>query len=129
MRMCVFAAKARVAILRRLLSCLPGRAAANSTVRHQSTICPVTTLTQEEEMMRDTGSLMAYFGALFSGYTVPLTSVVRFANEKIKPLVREMDECSQMDKSVIKGLFENGVRCTDNFGIQVSFRNFCEIFC
>ena len=35
--------------------------------------------------------------------------VSRFAREKIQPLVRGMDDASQMDKSVINALFEQGV--------------------
>ena len=34
----------------------------------------------------------------------------RFAREKVQPLVMEMDEKSHMDKTVISGLFEQGVR-------------------
>lgn len=43
----------------------------------------------------------------------------RFAREKIQPLVRDMDNASEMDKSVINALFEQGVshsatrRCMD----------------
>ena len=36
--------------------------------------------------------------------------VARFAREKIQPHVRQMDETSNMDKSVISGLFQQGVR-------------------
>ncbi len=35
--------------------------------------------------------------------------VARFAREKVAPLVREMDEVSQMNTEIIKGLFEQGV--------------------
>ena len=35
--------------------------------------------------------------------------VSRFAREQLQPLVRKMDEESQMDKSIITGLFEQGV--------------------
>ena len=35
--------------------------------------------------------------------------VDKFSQEKIAPLVREMDEKSQMDPSIIRGLFDNGV--------------------
>jgi alkylation response protein AidB-like acyl-CoA dehydrogenase len=35
-------------------------------------------------------------------------SVARFANEKVKPLVNEMDAKSEMDKDIIKGMFEQG---------------------
>ena len=38
--------------------------------------------------------------------------VARFATEKIQPLVSEMDQNSEMDKSVITGMFEQGVGLT-----------------
>ena len=38
-----------------------------------------------------------------------LFSVARFAAEKIQPLVSEMDKNSEMDLSVIQGMFEQGV--------------------
>lgn len=34
----------------------------------------------------------------------------KYAQERIAPLVSQMDENSQMDKEVIKSLFEQGVR-------------------
>ena len=37
-------------------------------------------------------------------------AVARFAKEKVAPLVKKMDEQSMMDKSIINGLFENGVQ-------------------
>lgn len=47
-----------------------------------------------------------------SGYTYEghLREVRRFAEDVVAPKVREMDESEMMDKSVIKGLFEQGVR-------------------
>ncbi|XP_013402089.1 short/branched chain specific acyl-CoA dehydrogenase, mitochondrial-like [Lingula anatina] len=51
---------------------------------------PLYMFTEEETMMKET--------------------VAKLAKDKIEPLVREMDEKSQMDPSVIKALFENGVR-------------------
>ena len=35
--------------------------------------------------------------------------VKRFSNDVIRPLVRKMDEESLMDRSVIEGVFANGV--------------------
>jgi len=35
--------------------------------------------------------------------------VAKFAMEKIQPLVPEMDKNSEMDPSVIRGMFEQGV--------------------
>ena len=37
-------------------------------------------------------------------------SVKRFASDVVEPKVREMDEQENMDPSIIKGLFEQGVR-------------------
>jgi len=36
-------------------------------------------------------------------------SVARFAREKIQPLVSKMDQNSEMDESIISGMFEQGV--------------------
>ena len=36
-------------------------------------------------------------------------SVAKFANEQVKPLVSKMDEQELLEKSVLKGLFEQGV--------------------
>jgi len=36
-------------------------------------------------------------------------TVTKFAQEKVAPLVKEMDEKEELDQSVIKGLFEQGV--------------------
>ncbi|XP_031557087.1 short/branched chain specific acyl-CoA dehydrogenase, mitochondrial-like isoform X2 [Actinia tenebrosa] len=49
---------------------------------------PVDLLSDEEEMMKE--------------------AVARFATDKIKPLVSKMDKNSQMDPSVIEGLFHQG---------------------
>ena len=35
--------------------------------------------------------------------------VARFANERVKPLVQEMDQDSQMSKDIIRGMFDQGV--------------------
>ncbi|OQV12512.1 Short/branched chain specific acyl-CoA dehydrogenase, mitochondrial [Hypsibius exemplaris] len=51
-------------------------------------IGPVTQLSPEEEAMRDIAR--------------------KFALEKVAPLVRSMDEASAIDKSILRGLFENG---------------------
>jgi alkylation response protein AidB-like acyl-CoA dehydrogenase len=50
---------------------------------------PITTLTEEEEMIRDTAR--------------------RFAETEVAPLSREMDESMTMDPKIIKGLFDNGL--------------------
>jgi hypothetical protein len=51
---------------------------------------PLTVLTEEEEMFKD--------------------SVARFAAAVIQPSVRSMDEAGEMTPEVIRGLFDNGVR-------------------
>ncbi|KAJ4482047.1 acyl-CoA oxidase [Lentinula aciculospora] len=56
---------------------------------------PLDVLSEEEEMIRET--------------------VQRFANEVVKPKVREMDENEKMDPEVIKGLFDQGL-----MGIETS---------
>lgn len=55
---------------------------------------PLTFLSDDEIMMKET--------------------VARMAEEKIKPLVRQMDESSTLDPSVVRELFENGL-----MGIEV----------
>lgn len=66
---------------------------------------PLTMLSEEEEMMRDT--------------------VTRFATEKIQPLVSEMDQKSEMDESIIDGMFEQGLMAievdADHGGANSSF--------
>ncbi|XP_038629278.1 short/branched chain specific acyl-CoA dehydrogenase, mitochondrial isoform X2 [Scyliorhinus canicula] len=52
-------------------------------------IAPLQTFTEAEMMMKE--------------------AVAKFAQERIAPLVRKMDEESHMDESVIAGLFEQGV--------------------
>ena len=71
---------------------------------------PVTQLSDEEQMMRDTGDYIYVFKYIYLSISafIPCT-VSRFAREKIQPLVREMDEKSEMDKGIIKGMFEQGV--------------------
>lgn len=56
--------------------------------RFQSTRPPLTILSDEETMIRE--------------------STRKFAVEKVGPLVREMDEKSHLDSSIIDGLFEQG---------------------
>ena len=35
--------------------------------------------------------------------------MAKFAQEKVAPLVKEMDEKEELDRSIIDGLFEHGV--------------------
>ncbi|XP_065663623.1 short/branched chain specific acyl-CoA dehydrogenase, mitochondrial isoform X2 [Hydra vulgaris] len=57
-------------------------------LRHESTRPPLTVLSTEESMFQE--------------------STRKFALEKVKPLVKEMDEKSALDSNIIKGLFEQG---------------------
>jgi len=47
-----------------------------------------------------------------NNFYVYVCIVSRFAREKIKPLVTEMDEKGQMPKHLIKELFDSGVMMT-----------------
>ena len=85
---------------------------AMTTSRCKSSIPPVTRLSEEEAMMRDSGMSSHCYFLLHYIYTYDVVFLVRrFAQDKLQPLVREMDDKSEMDKSVIKGLFDQGVRC------------------
>ncbi|KAF7636183.1 hypothetical protein Mgra_00004441 [Meloidogyne graminicola] len=66
----------------------------SNTIRLNQEVSPLTQLSEEEIAFQD--------------------SVKLFANDVIKPLVREMDENSKMDKKVIDGTFSNGL-----MGIEV----------
>lgn len=83
----------------------------NSSSNRSEVPVPITTLTEEEQMMKETGELVGCFLAFSE--LLPLVqlnlSVSRFAREQVQPLVREMDEKSAMDKSLIKSLFDQGV--------------------
>ncbi|CAG2179038.1 unnamed protein product, partial [Oppiella nova] len=79
------------AAYRRQLSCCTQAAPLNEdTLAVQSQLpAPLTQLTTDEEAMRDI--------------------VRRLADEKVRPLVRQMDESAVMDQSVIDALFANGL--------------------
>jgi hypothetical protein len=57
-------------------------------LRHFTTPTSLNTFTAEETQFRDV--------------------VRRFANDKVQPKVKEMDQSATMDAGIIKGLFENG---------------------
>lgn len=59
-----------------------------SLQRYESTHAPLTMMSDEETMIRE--------------------STRKFALERVSPLVKEMDENSHLDPSIIKGLFEQG---------------------
>lgn len=63
--------------------------ALDNTTAKGSFYAPLQTFTEEETMMKET--------------------VAKFAQERIAPLVHKMDEQSQMDESIISGLFEQGL--------------------
>ena len=64
---------------------LIARSLSSSSASH----LPITTLSDDEVAIRDLAA--------------------RVAREKIAPLVKKMDQESQMDPSVIKAMFDNGV--------------------
>lgn len=68
---------------------------------------PLTALSEEEQMMKDTGQ--CYWPRLFHVLFYSAHVVARFANERVKPLVQEMDRDSQMSKDIIRGMFDQGV--------------------
>jgi hypothetical protein len=68
------------------------------------------TFSEEEDLLRESGKLS--IGLLKLRSLRDRYLVKRFAQEVIRPKVREMDENEMMDPSVIKGLFEQGVRDT-----------------
>ncbi|KAJ1367026.1 hypothetical protein KIN20_027858 [Parelaphostrongylus tenuis] len=78
-------ATTRIGGLRRLLSGAAGKHRQDVEGRPPP---PVTQLSEHEQSLKNT--------------------VKRFSNNVVKPLVREMDEKSQMHQSVITGVFENG---------------------
>eukprot|EP00731_Ephydatia_muelleri_P020430 Em0013g157a len=63
--------------------------------QYSSYHAPLTTFSEEEQLMKD--------------------AAANFARQKIQPLVKEMDENSHMDASVIQGLFKQGF-----MGIEVN---------
>ncbi len=69
---------------------LAAKSAVPVLARRRFSTAPLTVLSAEEEMIRD--------------------SAAKFAHSVIKPRVRQMDESMTMAPEVIKGLFENGVR-------------------
>lgn len=65
------------------------------------------TFTEEEGMFREAGNF-SWKLSWKEGSSWFL--VRRFANDVVGPKVREMDENEMMDKSIVAGLFEQGVR-------------------
>lgn len=66
------------------------------------------TFTEEEQLLRDSGIQLAT--ALLRRNSAEGCTVKRFAQDVVEPKVREMDENEAMDPSIIKGLFDQGVR-------------------
>ncbi|KAJ9087354.1 hypothetical protein DSO57_1034154 [Entomophthora muscae] len=60
-----------------------------SAVCSEARLNSLYTLSEEEQMLK--------------------TEVARFANDKVKPLVQEMDENETLDKGILKGLFDAGL--------------------
>ncbi|KAK5581695.1 hypothetical protein RB653_001732 [Dictyostelium firmibasis] len=64
-----------------------------------SFIRPITTLTEEEQLLKE--------------------SISNYANEKIRPLVKDMDEKSELDKGLLKELFDMnlmGIEISEEYG-------------
>lgn len=61
----------------------------NTPGTKQETVAPITALTQDEQIMRDT--------------------VRRFAQRRIAPLVREMDDAQKMDTGILREIFALGL--------------------
>lgn len=78
-----------------------------TSARHTNdTINSLHTFSEEEVLLRESGKLLIGLPShAANGYLVK-----RFAQDVVGPKVREMDENEMMDPSVIKGLFEQGVR-------------------
>ncbi|KAJ3023861.1 UNVERIFIED_CONTAM: hypothetical protein HDU68_008430 [Siphonaria sp. JEL0065] len=68
---------------------LTNRLASSRVSRFNSTLPSLYTLSDEEVLLRD--------------------AVAKFANEQVRPKVRAMDEAELLDKSVLKGLFDQGL--------------------
>ncbi|EGC40171.1 hypothetical protein DICPUDRAFT_44750 [Dictyostelium purpureum] len=86
----------RIVNSRNLNNCLKlnNRLSNKSFSTSSSGILPITTLTENEEMLKN--------------------QVSSFANERILPLVKEMDEKSMLDMNILKNLFE-----MDLMGIEI----------
>lgn len=108
---------------------LPASRARVATVASVSRRCmstaPLTTLSEEEEMMKEAGvcvqwpvlrmgcrprAIQDWFYTCSRVGIACLATVARFAREEIAPKVREMDDSMTMDSDVIQGLFDQGVR-------------------
>ena len=78
-------------------------AAQSQTCRQSQDAPPLTQFSEEELAFKNSG-----LNAINHKFKIKFL-VKRFSNDVIKPLVREMDAKSAMDKRVIDGVFENGV--------------------
>ena len=67
----------------------------------------LTRLTEEESMMKETGTLCDAVSLTRDNKNDGI--VAKFAQEKVAPLVKEMDEREELDRSIIDGLFKQGV--------------------
>lgn len=69
-------------------------------------------MTDDERMMKETGEEVTI--SLTKNSSFNFTVVAKFAQEKIAPKVKEMEELKKQDPDIIKALFENGL-----MGIQI----------
>ena len=89
--------------------------------QQQSSFSPLTQFSEEETLMRDAGTqtwdrhsskltrciFQAY--CAFAQYWYRFV-VAKFAKEEVEPLVRDMDDKSEMPRNLIDKIFQNGVR-------------------
>lgn len=75
----------------------------SQTCRQSQDAPPLTQFSEEELAFKNSGLIND------KAKMIEFFSVKLFSNDVIKPLVREMDAKSAMDKRVIDGVFENGV--------------------
>jgi hypothetical protein len=72
-----------------------------------STLNSLDTFSDEEQMLRESG---IFLSSSLLAQLIESQTVQRFATDIVGPKVREMDENEQMDPSIVKSLFEQGVR-------------------
>ena len=86
----LLAGRAGFSVARRAMYANPSPSATAAATSSNPSLPSLYTFTEEEDMLRDTAR--------------------KFSQEMVEPKVREMDEAEKMDPSIIKGLFEQGVR-------------------
>ena len=88
-----------------MLSSAPIKAGGRGWTYTRQMATQLTRLSEEEQMMKETGMSCDALSHDANGGDI----VAKFAQERVAPLVKEMDEKEELDRSVIDGLFEQGV--------------------